>query len=181
MKRGRPTDHLLREALLTVGRLEGRTDEANSLSLLVVAAQCEIRSADRQTASSFFPTSLCLLTQRKSALRCCFPSFLLCEFAFLILIASGARASSLARQCKKCGGLQRRERPSFVISLRGLGLSKVDNNMDRAGRSRCNRKRQFWIVDSCGCMAAAGLASGTSPQSFPWALHAYRARQINIQ
>ena len=79
----------------------------------------------RQTASSFFPTSLCLLTQRKSALRCCFPSFPLREFAFLILIASGARASSLARQCKKCGGLQRRERPSFVISLRGLAFQKL--------------------------------------------------------
>ena len=132
-----------------------------------------------QTDSLFLLSNFALLAHSAQIRFALLP---LPEFAFLILIASGERPRLLARS-----SVQKMRRPSatrkaFVCDfVAGPGLSKVDNNMDRAGRSRCNRKRQFWIVDSCGCMAAAGLATGTSSQSLPWALHAYRVTGMVVE
>ena len=160
-------------------RTVGRTDEANSLSLLVVAAQCEIRSADRQPLPSFQLRSACSLSANPlcATLPPLLPPLRVCFSNSNRLGRESVLARSSVQKMRRASAT----RKAFVCDfVAGPGLSKVDNNMDRAGRSRCNRKRQFWIVDSCGCMAAAGLASGTSSQSFPWALHAFRARQINI-
>ena len=140
----RSSDHLQREAETDLAdcRTDGRTDEANSLSLLVVAAQCEIRSgADRRRSPPSLPSSNFVLLAHSAQIRFALlplPPLLPPRVCFSNSNRFGRASSVLVRssvhraRCERTS-VQKMRRPSatrkalrsFVISLQGLALQDL--------------------------------------------------------